>query len=519
MTISNTSIRKAGPSQGNGVNTSFPFTFKVFTTADVLVTYLNASSIETVLALGTDYNVSLNADQNAAPGGIVNLLWPPTSSTYITLTSQVTNTQTLTLTNSGGFYPQSINDALDRVVILIQQLAEQTSRCFRLPISSAASPAPSIPNSPNTVLGFNASGVLSALPATTGTSLITLGSPAGAALIGWTQVGLGGNVNRNVASKLIDTISANDFGAVGDGTTINNTFLQSFINTATGKIAYIPAGIYVVSNLSIVAGLTLIGAGQGLTILKRPPSDPTNNSILNITGATNVSISGITFDGNKTNQTLGSNSVTIGSSSNLSILDCELINSKAASGQGNGLAFINNSGQSSKQKITIRNCRFSNNDSTDLYINLSWYIEVTSCFMKGSGGGISVMNNVFPPVTDSQDYLLLSNNMIRDQAGNGIWVNGFIVSGTSVAPTLGSTNPASRGFAVSGNLISNCTGYGIAWQGASGSVVNNEIYQCGTIYGGGGVVFNAYASVFSGNTIRDCYNYGIDAGGVLGNSL
>ena len=140
MTISNISIRKAGPSQGNGVNTAFPFTFKVFTTADVLVTYLNASGVELSLTLNIDYSVSLNTDQNASPGGTVNLDWPPAIGTYITLTSQVTNTQNLTLTNSGGFYPQSINDALDRCVIQIQQLAEQLSRTFKISVSSIGSP-------------------------------------------------------------------------------------------------------------------------------------------------------------------------------------------------------------------------------------------------------------------------------------------------------------------------------------------------------------------------------------------
>ena len=140
MTISNISIRKAGPSQGNGVNTAFPFTFKVFTTADVLVTYLNASGVELSLTLNIDYSVSLNTDQNASPGGTVNLDWPPAIGTYITLTSQVTNTQNLTLTNSGGFYPQTINDALDRCVIQIQQLAEQLSRTFKISVSSIGSP-------------------------------------------------------------------------------------------------------------------------------------------------------------------------------------------------------------------------------------------------------------------------------------------------------------------------------------------------------------------------------------------
>ena len=140
MTIQNTTLRKAGPSLGNGVNRSFPFTFKVFTATEVLVTYLDIAGVQSTLALSSDYTVSLNTDQNAAPGGVVTLLTAPVTGAYITLTSQVSNTQNLSLTNSGGFYPQSINDALDRVVIQVQQLAEQLSRTFQISVSSIGSP-------------------------------------------------------------------------------------------------------------------------------------------------------------------------------------------------------------------------------------------------------------------------------------------------------------------------------------------------------------------------------------------
>ena len=140
MTIQNTTIRKAGPSLGNGVTTVFPFTFKVFLASEILVTYLDSSAVESVLVLTTNYTVTLNSDQNASPGGSVTLLVAPASSTYITLTSQVANTQTLALTNSGGFYPESINNALDRTVIQVQQIAEKMTRTVSLRVSNTADP-------------------------------------------------------------------------------------------------------------------------------------------------------------------------------------------------------------------------------------------------------------------------------------------------------------------------------------------------------------------------------------------
>ena len=73
------------------------------------------------------------------------------------ISSQVPYLQQTDLTNQGGFYPEVINDALDRATIQIQQLQEQPSRTLRLPISSTAN-AELPPQSPNDLIGWDATG-------------------------------------------------------------------------------------------------------------------------------------------------------------------------------------------------------------------------------------------------------------------------------------------------------------------------------------------------------------------------
>lgn len=139
MTISS-STRKAGPFTGNAVSVTFPFAYKVFSAADVLVVQaVTATNAETVKVLYTDYTVTLNTDQENYPGGTVNMLVSPPVGTTLTLSSQVSNLQPVLLTNSGGFYPKVINDAFDRITIQIQQLAEQVGRSFKVSISSNSS--------------------------------------------------------------------------------------------------------------------------------------------------------------------------------------------------------------------------------------------------------------------------------------------------------------------------------------------------------------------------------------------
>jgi hypothetical protein len=138
MSISSTT-RKAGPYTGNAVTVTFPFAFKVFTSADLVVTQTSLLGVETTLTLTTDYTVSLNANQDTTPGGSITMLVAPASGILITLTSGVAQTQPVVLTNAGGFYPAVINDALDRVTILIQQMAEQLGRAAKVPISGIGS--------------------------------------------------------------------------------------------------------------------------------------------------------------------------------------------------------------------------------------------------------------------------------------------------------------------------------------------------------------------------------------------
>lgn len=138
MTVQNTSIRKA-QAFGGGSNTAFPFSFKVFAASDLLVTYMTTSNVESTLALGVDYAVSLNSNQETSPGGTVTIGVAPTSGTTITISSALSYTQNLSLSNPGYLYLSSLNDALDRIVILTQQLYEQVSRSLKIPISGIGS--------------------------------------------------------------------------------------------------------------------------------------------------------------------------------------------------------------------------------------------------------------------------------------------------------------------------------------------------------------------------------------------
>lgn len=141
MTI-NSTIRKTNLFVGNGSASTFPFTFKVFTAAEIVVVKVTtATSNETTLTLTTDYTVTLNPDQNGNPGGSITLVSGGVAQNLATgfnllITSNVQATQGTDLTNQGGFFPEVINDALDKSVILHQQQQEILDRSIRFSLTN-----------------------------------------------------------------------------------------------------------------------------------------------------------------------------------------------------------------------------------------------------------------------------------------------------------------------------------------------------------------------------------------------
>lgn len=130
--------RRAGPYDGTGAQTAFPFSFKAFDESDVRVVELDVpTNVESDATLNTDYTVALNPDQESTPGGTVNYLAAPSASKKITLIGDLPYEQPTDLPDGGAYRAQQVENALDRLAICMQQLKEITDRCAQVPVSSA----------------------------------------------------------------------------------------------------------------------------------------------------------------------------------------------------------------------------------------------------------------------------------------------------------------------------------------------------------------------------------------------
>lgn len=143
MTVPATT-RRAGPFPGNGSTTSFPFEFNTTNAAEVQVVRLTAAGVSVPLVKDSDYTVTLNADQEATPGG--SITYPITGAALpvgesLTIAGAVPYSQEADLPTGGAYRASSVEQALDRAVVQVQQLAEEVSRSLRIPLADGASAA------------------------------------------------------------------------------------------------------------------------------------------------------------------------------------------------------------------------------------------------------------------------------------------------------------------------------------------------------------------------------------------
>ena len=107
--------------QGNGVTTSFNYSFLIPAASDVEVFYTDINGVQTPLAT-TQYSISGIGNPD---GGFV--IYPLSGSpiaigTYITIIRSLPLLQLTTISNQGAFYPAVVESALDYLMMAIQQV-------------------------------------------------------------------------------------------------------------------------------------------------------------------------------------------------------------------------------------------------------------------------------------------------------------------------------------------------------------------------------------------------------------
>ncbi len=103
---------------GNGVTTSFPYTFRIFKKTDLTVSVVDLNENITELIVDTDYTVT---NAGGYSGGNVVLTTPLATGWQISIARELEATQETDLRNQGKFFAEVHEDAFDKLTMLIQQ--------------------------------------------------------------------------------------------------------------------------------------------------------------------------------------------------------------------------------------------------------------------------------------------------------------------------------------------------------------------------------------------------------------
>lgn len=129
--------RKAGPFRSDGERTDYEFNFQVFRAEDIQVISADLNGVESEVESYL-YTVELNEDRTT--GGVIKFFEPLPKNYILAILSNVDYLQQTVLTNRGGFFPEVINSALDKITVQIQQVREVVDRCLKVGAASTKSP-------------------------------------------------------------------------------------------------------------------------------------------------------------------------------------------------------------------------------------------------------------------------------------------------------------------------------------------------------------------------------------------
>lgn len=114
----------------NGVTTNYPFFFKFLSNEDLVVTYVNPDGVSSTLVLGTQYIVNGAGDDS---GGSIVTTSTLAGPGQLIVSREMAAYQQTSLRNQGKFLAETHEDVFDRLTMLIQQGYSQIGRALLRP--------------------------------------------------------------------------------------------------------------------------------------------------------------------------------------------------------------------------------------------------------------------------------------------------------------------------------------------------------------------------------------------------
>ena len=288
-------------SAGNGVTTAFPFPNKFFLNSDLVVIKISSAGALTTQTETTHYTISGAGDPL---GGTVTMLTPPAVGETLVIVRVVPFTQTTDHVNNDDSDAEVAENALDKLTMEVQQLNESFGRTFRTPLGDpGVAELGDAATRANKVLAFDSTGqpIFSILASGSAASLTsdlanTSDAAKGDALIGVKRTEAGAvATTQHVVNQKRPLHIETDFGALGDGTTLDDSAFTAA--AAVGRVIHLRDGAtyYLSSRVSGITGSRFICPDGISTIKFKTGAGGYNGTDLTVS-KTGAGVCGFLFD-------------------------------------------------------------------------------------------------------------------------------------------------------------------------------------------------------------------------------
>ena len=396
--------------------------------------------------------------------------------------------------------------------------------------------ASNIANTPSgTIVATTVQGAINEIVSDTAAS-------SGSSLVGFLQSGAGA-VATTVQTKLRESVSVKDFGAVGDGVTDDTAAVQAaitYVGIAGGDVLF-PPGTYLCASLSLLANVRLLGKNKSATL--KSSITTAFNAFITVDGVSNVCFENLTIDINLGVGTDGFGVVAIlhkttsVAANDLSILSCNFI--------GNVIRpYYDNRCSIASRRVLIQNCYFLGKNTLTPKPPPFGQTSGALRFLSATGcgdwkiidnlsrycGGFVQIRHFSVQAFDLFDSVVCTGNSITDilndpNIGSSPYelfcITGLTVTGNTIySGGRGYCAAYVKDAAYTGNTAYNQTIYFMEMQCSDGVTINdNAAYNCKTfladtstgIPGSKNIVVSGN-SIVGGNIGEVGYsNYGVNA--------
>lgn len=292
MTVSNTTRRVEYAC--NGSVHDFGFAFPIDAAADLVVVVRDSTGAETVLTLTTDYEISTDVADDYTDGGTVTTVTYASGSraeknwgsgNTLIIYRDTALTQDSTYFTNRGFRQENIERNLDKLTMIVQELADGLTRSVAAPTTDdgADMTLPNAVQRAGKYLYFDSNGLptvvsktLGEVPATAfGESLVaTADGPSALTALGVTAFGqtilddTTAAAARATLGVVASSITNVDDYAAGDGTTDDTAAIEAAIAAATAGsiLMFGPKTYKITDEITVGKALTLAGYGYSTKI-------------------------------------------------------------------------------------------------------------------------------------------------------------------------------------------------------------------------------------------------------------